>query len=176
MASREAFGLHFAPFVLLPRWTFRLARPARDFPVTRPTPKGRLPVNSAEHSSEPASRSTPVNQAAGNEAAGTPLVQQPLTLHGLQQLIDGMYSHKDSARGIEGTFMWLMEEVGELAAALREGDPAELRGEFADVLAWLATIANVCEIDLGEAIAEKYGAGCPGCGQATCCCDGSLKP
>lgn len=127
-------------------------------------------MNSAENSTEPA------DSSASGDTPGTPLVQQPLTLTGLQQLIDRMYSHKDSARGIEGTFMWLMEEVGELSAALREGNPAELRGEFADVLAWLATIANVCEIDLGEAIAEKYGAGCPGCGQATCCCDGSLKP
>ena len=59
----------------------------------------------------------------------------PLTLSGLQELIRVMYSSKDEARGVEGTFMWLMEEVGELAAALREGTPDELALEFADVLA-----------------------------------------
>ncbi|MEC8509122.1 MAG: MazG nucleotide pyrophosphohydrolase domain-containing protein, partial [Planctomycetota bacterium] len=59
-----------------------------------------------------------------------------------------MYYEKDEARGIEGTFMWLMEEVGELSSALRDGTQEERLGEFADVLAWLATIANVAKIDL----------------------------
>jgi NTP pyrophosphatase (non-canonical NTP hydrolase) len=100
----------------------------------------------------------------------------PLTLEGLQQLIDVMYSRKDEARGVEGTFMWLMEEVGELAAALREGTPAQQAAEFADVLAWLATIANVTGIDLTRAVLDKYGAGCPGCGQVVCACDATEKP
>jgi len=88
-----------------------------------------------------------------------------LTLDELQQLIDRMYSRKDQARGVEGTFMWLMEEVGELAAALRESSKEDIAKEFADVLAWLATIANVAGINLTEAIRMKYGHGCPGCGQ-----------
>jgi NTP pyrophosphatase (non-canonical NTP hydrolase) len=87
-----------------------------------------------------------------------------------------MYFEKDVARGIDGTFMWLMEEVGELAAALREGTPAEQAAEFADVLAWLTTIANVANVDLASAIHEKYGAGCPGCGQLACTCDDAGKP
>jgi NTP pyrophosphatase (non-canonical NTP hydrolase) len=80
------------------------------------------------------------------------------------------------ARGVDGTFMWLMEEVGELAAALREGTPAELAAEFADVLAWLTTIANVAGVDLAAAVSEKYGAGCPGCGHLLCTCDDAEKP
>jgi len=72
--------------------------------------------------------------------------------------------------------MWLIEEVGELAAALREGTPEEQRAEFADVLAWLATIANVAGVDLSQAIEEKYGAGCPGCGKLVCVCDDAEKP
>jgi len=99
-----------------------------------------------------------------------------LTLDELQQLIDRMYSRKDQARGVDGTFMWLMEEVGELAAALRSGTPEELAAEFADVLAWLATIANVAGVNLGEAVAKKYGAGCPGCGQMVCACGDAEKP
>jgi len=87
-----------------------------------------------------------------------------------------MYSSKDEARGVDGTFMWLMEEVGELAAALREGTPQELAYEFADVLAWLATIANVTGVDLQQAVLEKYGQGCPGCHQLVCQCDLSEKP
>lgn len=98
------------------------------------------------------------------------------SLADLQALISKMYSSKDEARGIDGTFMWLMEEVGELAAALREGTPEELAMEFADVLAWLATIANVAKVDLQAAVLKKYGQGCPGCGQLVCTCDLSEKP
>ena len=77
---------------------------------------------------------------------------------------------------IDGTFMWLMEEVGELATALRNGTHEERLGEFADVLAWLTTIANVAGVDLSEAVARKYGSGCPGCGQFVCTCADAEKP
>lgn len=100
----------------------------------------------------------------------------PLTLRDVQSLIRQMYGAKDEARGVEGTFMWLMEEVGELSAALREGDHEALTLEFADVLAWLATIANVAGVDLETAVRKKYGSGCPGCGQFLCRCDISAKP
>ncbi len=99
-----------------------------------------------------------------------------ISLQDFQRLIREMYHEKDVARGIDGTFMWLMEEVGELAAALREGTPEELAAEFADVLAWLSTIANVANVDLAQAVRDKYGAGCPGCGLLVCTCDDAEKP
>jgi NTP pyrophosphatase (non-canonical NTP hydrolase) len=99
-----------------------------------------------------------------------------LSLRDLQALIAKMYSRKDEARGVDGTFMWLMEEVGELAAALRGDDQVALAKEFADVLAWLATIANVAGVDLDAAVKEKYGRGCPGCGQMVCACGDEEKP
>jgi NTP pyrophosphatase (non-canonical NTP hydrolase) len=99
-----------------------------------------------------------------------------MDLADFQRLIRNMYYEKDVARGIDGTFMWLMEEVGELAAALRSGSHEERLGEFADVLAWLATIANVAGVDLAEAVTLKYGSGCPGCGQLACTCAGAEKP
>lgn len=102
--------------------------------------------------------------------AGDPTFRQ------FQQLIRKMYLEKDVARGVDGTFMWLMEEVGELASALRNGTREERLGEFADVLAWLTTIANVVGVDLAEAITSKYGAGCPGCGQLVCHCADEEKP
>lgn len=102
--------------------------------------------------------------------------EKTVSLEALQQLIRTMYYEKDVARGIEGTFMWLMEEVGELSAALRDGTHEDRMEEFADVLAWLATIANVAGVDLGEAITRKYGAGCPGCGAFVCECDSAGKP
>lgn len=99
-----------------------------------------------------------------------------ILLGDFQQLIREMYLEKDLARGIDGTFMWLMEEVGELAAALRNGTHEERLGEFADVLAWLTTIANVAGVDLSTAVSLKYGSGCPGCGQLVCTCDNAEKP
>lgn len=99
-----------------------------------------------------------------------------VSLTDFQAKIRDMYYEKDVQRGVDGTFMWLMEEVGELASALRQGTRAELAGEFADVIAWLATIANVVGVDLGEAIQEKYGTGCPGCGRLVCICPMQEKP
>jgi len=99
-----------------------------------------------------------------------------MTLREFQDRIRAMYHHKDAARGVDATFMWLMEEVGELATALRSGDRDEQALEFADVLAWLATIANVAGIDLEAAIDRKYGAGCPGCSEAPCICPAAEKP
>jgi NTP pyrophosphatase (non-canonical NTP hydrolase) len=99
-----------------------------------------------------------------------------MTLAELQQRIRELFGAKDARRGVEGTFMWFMEEVGELSAALRQGeDRSELALEFADVLAWLATLANIAGVDLEEAMARKYGRGCPRCGAAPCLC-GSAKP
>ncbi|MBU6275703.1 MAG: nucleotide pyrophosphohydrolase [Planctomycetes bacterium] len=99
-----------------------------------------------------------------------------MTLREFQALIRRMYHDKDAARGVEGTFMWLSEEIGELAGALRSGTKEELALEFADVLAWLATIANVADVDLEAAIERKYGSGCPGCGQLACVCPDAEKP
>lgn len=99
-----------------------------------------------------------------------------MTIAEFQELIRRMYLRKDVARGVDGTFMWLMEEIGELASALRHGTQTEKAAEFADVLAWLATIANVAGVDLAEAIAQKYGQGCPGCGQLVCVCPDAGKP
>ena len=100
----------------------------------------------------------------------------PTTLAELQQLIRDTYDAKDRRRGVEGTFMWFMEEVGELASALRGGSDEEKAAEFADVLAWLATLANLAEVELEAALRDKYGGGCPGCRQTPCVCDRTDKP
>ena len=98
------------------------------------------------------------------------------SLEQLQRLIRDTYDQKDRRRGVEGTFMWFMEEVGELAAAVRGGSPGEQAEEFADVLAWLATMANIVGVDLDAAVQAKYGNGCPGCRQSPCVCDQAEKP
>jgi len=63
----------------------------------------------------------------------------------------------------------MTEEVGELARALRHGDRDELVHEFSDVLAWLASLANLSGVDLEEASA-RYASGCPRCGASPCAC------
>lgn len=99
-----------------------------------------------------------------------------MTLAELQTLIRDTFGAKDSRRGVEGTFMWFMEEVGELSAALRSGTAEERAAEFADVLAWLATLANTAGVDLEAAMRAKYGGGCPGCGRIPCACGPAEKP
>ena len=99
-----------------------------------------------------------------------------ITIHQFQQLIRDIYGAKDERRGVEGTFMWFTEEVGELAAALRGGSAEERALEFADVLAWLVTLANCVGVDLEAAVSAKYGRGCPGCRQTPCRCNAAEKP
>jgi NTP pyrophosphatase (non-canonical NTP hydrolase) len=99
-----------------------------------------------------------------------------ITIHQFQQLIRDIYGAKDERRGVEGTFMWFTEEVGELAAALRGGSAEERALEFADVLAWLVTLANCVGVDVEAAVAAKYGRGCPGCRQTPCRCNAAEKP
>ena len=99
-----------------------------------------------------------------------------MRLSEFQQLIRETFGAKDARRGVEGTFMWFMEEVGELSAALRGGSDAERAAEFADVLAWLATLANIAGVDLEEAVRAKYGSGCPECRRTPCACGAAEKP
>jgi len=76
-------------------------------------------------------------------------------LRAFQQFINEKYGRRDRERGTPATFMWFVEEVGELATALAGSDEANKQEEFADVLAWLCTLANINDVDLQKAI-EKY--------------------
>jgi len=78
-----------------------------------------------------------------------------MTITEFQQFIRDRYFATDSARGTAGTFLWFIEEVGELATALAGTNQANKEEEFADVLAWLCTLANINDVDLQKAI-EKY--------------------
>jgi NTP pyrophosphatase (non-canonical NTP hydrolase) len=72
-----------------------------------------------------------------------------------QDLIARKYKERDQERGVSRTFMWFVEEVGELSTALVSGDMDNAREEFADVFAWLCTLANITDIDL-EVACRKY--------------------
>lgn len=73
-----------------------------------------------------------------------------------QERIDEMYSATDRARGSAKTFLWLAEEFGELASAIAGDDQKNKEEEFADVFAWLCSIANVEGVDIESAVIEKY--------------------
>lgn len=84
-------------------------------------------------------------------------------------MIEATYGQRDRARGKDGTFRRLAEEVGELARAVRTGEPAALREEFSDVLAWTVSLASLCGVDAESAV-SRYAAGCPKCHELPCAC------
>lgn len=81
-----------------------------------------------------------------------------------------LYIHRDVERGIERTYQWLREEVDELGEALKQDNKLELEREFADVIAWLASLANVSDVDLERAAINKYNYRCPKCEKSPCKC------
>ena len=74
-----------------------------------------------------------------------------------QELIRKRYARRDLQKGTPATFMWFVEEVGELATILAEKDSTnrEKQEEFADVFAWLCTLANINDVDI-ESACKKY--------------------
>jgi NTP pyrophosphatase (non-canonical NTP hydrolase) len=92
-----------------------------------------------------------------------------LALRDLQASIEATYGARDRVRGVDGTFRWWVEEVGEVAKALRQRDPAELEHELGDALAWLTSVANLVDVDLERAVARFVGT-CPKCGNSPCSC------
>lgn len=93
-----------------------------------------------------------------------------------QKLIEETYFERDARRGLGATFLWFAEEVGELAKALRKNDDRQnLNEEFADVLAWLFTLASLSGVRM-EAAIEKYAEGCPACRETPCNCPEDSLP
>ena len=92
-----------------------------------------------------------------------------MELSEFQETIRRTYLQRDAARGVDGTFRWLTEEVGELARAIRHEGRDQRVHETGDVLAWLASVANLLNVDLEQAV-ERYENGCPRCGGQPCTC------
>lgn len=91
-------------------------------------------------------------------------------IYEFQELMRRLYFHRDSQRGVEKTFEWLVEEVAELGEALKIDDRKALEDEFADVIAWLASLANAADINLEKVALNKYNNKCPKCGHSPCQC------
>ena len=49
-----------------------------------------------------------------------------------------------------------LAEFQQLIRDRGDGDADDLASEFADVLAWLTTLANITDVDLTEAVRRKY--------------------
>ena len=93
-----------------------------------------------------------------------------LQIREFQEMMRRLYFHRDSERGVKGTYGWLVDELGELGEALKGNDREATEREFADVIAWLASLANITGIDLERAASNKYSGKCPKCQQSPCQC------
>jgi NTP pyrophosphatase (non-canonical NTP hydrolase) len=93
-----------------------------------------------------------------------------MELRNFQRLMKELYFHRDRQRGVEKTFMWVTEELGELGRAIRKQDESGIEEEMADVLAWLFSLRNVLGIDVEEAALSKYSEVCPQCRKIPCEC------
>ena len=94
-----------------------------------------------------------------------------MQIHEFQEMMWQLYFKRDCERGIHGTFKWLVDEVEELGEEVCKGTDREAtEKEFADVIAWLASLANIMGIDLEKATINKYDHKCPKCLQSPCQC------
>ena len=64
----------------------------------------------------------------------------------------------------------MCDELEELKEALKGTDKEATEKEFADVIAWLASLANITGIDLEKAAINKYSNKCPKCQKSPCQC------
>ena len=94
-----------------------------------------------------------------------------MQIHEFQEMMKHLYFKRDFERGVNGTFNWLVDEVAELGEELKKGtDKEATEKEFADVIAWLASLANIMGIDLEQAALNKYSNKCPKCQSSPCKC------
>jgi NTP pyrophosphatase (non-canonical NTP hydrolase) len=89
-----------------------------------------------------------------------------------QNLIRDLYFKQDQNRGIHRTFIWLIEEIGELARVLQhqEIDRDKASEEIADITAWTTSIANLLDINLESVLLKKYPNMCIKCKSRPCIC------
>jgi len=100
----------------------------------------------------------------------TDLRRLKLEIRDFQDKIKKIYFSRDKQRGREATFLWLVEEVGELSKALRRNDTENIEEELADVVAWSASLANILDLDLEKILEKKYKEKCFYCGSSPCVC------
>ena len=93
-----------------------------------------------------------------------------MEIRAFQESIRDIYFQRDQRRGEDKTFLWFLEEVGELVRSYRRGESEKIGGEMADVIAWLVSVANLLNIDLDSELKKKYPKACPLCSSTPCTC------
>ena len=93
-----------------------------------------------------------------------------MEVRAFQSLIRDIYFQRDLQRGGDQTFLWFLEEVGELTRSYRRGEKEKIGSEMADVVAWLVSVGNLLNIDLESELLKKYPKVCPICSSAPCAC------
>jgi NTP pyrophosphatase (non-canonical NTP hydrolase) len=93
-----------------------------------------------------------------------------MQIHEFQEMMKRLYFQRDFERGVNGTFNWLVDEVAELGEEVKGTDREATEKEFADVIAWLASLANIMGINLEKAALNKYNNKCPKCLCSPCQC------
>lgn len=90
-----------------------------------------------------------------------------------QKLMKDLYFLKDKERGLYRTFIWLVEEIGELADNLNkeELEIPQISAELADIIAWTSSLANILNIDLEKSLQQKYPNKCVECNSNPCQCN-----
>lgn len=74
----------------------------------------------------------------------------------LQTDLAARFAEGDRKSGASFLALVLMEEVGELAEAIRRGEKAEAQAEVADVAFMAYALANVLDVDLDAKIRAKF--------------------
>lgn len=98
------------------------------------------------------------------------MVKKTMHISEFQEMMRRLYFHRDAKRGTKETYDWLVDETKELGEALEGTGKKELEDEFADVIAWLASLANIAKVDLEKATLRKYANKCPKCECSPCQC------
>lgn len=100
-----------------------------------------------------------------------------MNIREFQDLMKNLYFHQDNERGVEKTFLWLIEEVGELSSAIkRKGfNKTSIGEEMADIIAWICSLANLLNIDIETALLQKYPGKCLKCGSNPCRCNKNIQ-
>jgi NTP pyrophosphatase (non-canonical NTP hydrolase) len=93
-----------------------------------------------------------------------------VTVREFQNLMKEIYFDRDNNRGIPKTYDWLKDEIEELGEELNKQNKRALEDEFADVIAWLSSLANLVGVDLEKAASRKYNKLCPKCNSSPCNC------
>jgi NTP pyrophosphatase (non-canonical NTP hydrolase) len=88
-----------------------------------------------------------------------------------QEMMRKIYLERDRTRGIDRTVLRTFQELAELSEAIFSNEKKQdIADELGDVFAWICSLANLLDVDLGEAFYSKYSNVCSRCKKSPCVC------